>query len=217
EFRMLSLPRVSLCLFILIGAPFTSSSQERPTWTASPGNVYQSNKAYPSPVVVKLLSNTCTYDSSGNVINRLNASDNYTAQVTGIGVTVSVVSVGDCSLTTSVVIGATAQPGFQMMTVKKGTVDDGFAHFDLMDATAGPIPSTPQVDVLWDVLTDHLCKDNFGNHMPSDLYCIETKIGNNSGHPLQLVGIGFYRPGPQCQVGTAPKVPCLSDNNGGIS
>ena len=84
-----------------------------------------------------------------------------------------------------------------MLNVKKGAADNGFAPFYFMDSTAGPTPSAPEVDVLWEVLTDHLCQDNFGNHMPRDLYCVEVKVGNNSGHSLQLAGVGFLK-SPDC-------------------
>jgi hypothetical protein len=74
---------------------------------------------------------------------------------------------------------------------KADFVSKGAAVLAMMDATAGPTPSTPEVDVLWDVISQHVCSDSFGNHVPKYLYCVEVKIGNNSSHSLQLAGVGF--------------------------
>jgi hypothetical protein len=206
-FRLLGLSIVILVFAVVAPA------QEKATWTANPAMVYQQKGAYPSsPFTVRLYSNKCQYDGNGDVkpgtsLDTTSASV-YSISVTGAGATASQPTVGDCSLTTSITISPSAQPGYQMLAVKvtKGgvTQDTGFAPFDLMAATAGPIPGNPQVDVLWDVLTDHLCRDNFGNHMPHDLYCVEVKIGNDSGYPLQLAGVGFRRPSPQCTLNGQP-------------
>ncbi len=41
------------------------------------------------------------------------------------------------------------------------------------------------------MISQHICSDSFGNHVPKYLYCIEVKVGNNSSHALQLAGVGF--------------------------
>lgn len=38
-----------------------------------------------------------------------------------------------------------------------------------------------------------LCSDNFGRRVADSLYCIEIKLGNNSGYALAITGIGFER------------------------
>jgi hypothetical protein len=148
-----------LGLIVLIFAD-ASSAQEKPPWTVNPALVYQQNKSYPSSITVRLVSNNC-YDKNGTVATPLKPADGYTIVVTGVGVSASAPVVEDCSLRTTLTITAATQPGFQMLTVKKGSGGAGFAVFDFMDATAGAIPAAPQVDVLWEVLTDHLCKDQF--------------------------------------------------------
>jgi len=202
-------------LLVFLTAVSETYSQEKATWTATPASVYQKDKVYPSDVNVRIFLNAC-YDKTGKVNDPLEASDDYSILPTGIGVTAETPTVGDCSLTTKLSISDSAQPGLQMLTVKRGDADMGYAMFALMDSTAGPIPAAPQVDVLWEVLVDHLCKDNFGNHMPSDLYCIEVKIGNNSGHSLQLAGIGFTRKSPMCKS-RGRLAPCTDDPNLNIS
>jgi hypothetical protein len=207
----------------VVACAIGSSAQEKPAWTANPSVVYQTKGVYPSPVTVRLYFNACKHDDSGKLTSGLDPNATYAVTMTGIGVSISKITPGDCTLTMTLTIDASAQPGALMLTVQdtptgaKAAKDDGFALFDLMDSTAGPIPANPEVDVLWEVLTDHLCKDNFGNHMPHDLYCVEVKIGNNSAHPLQLAGVGFFRQSPQCQDGTANKSPCTGDPKTGIS
>ena len=187
-------------LVILLAAGILAgqlNAQEKPVWTANPGVLYQKDKVYPKSVTVRLLLNGCD-DKNKKVSAALGSGEKYTLAVTGAGIDADPPLVGDCSLTTKLTIGDGVQPSLAMITVKKGEADAGFAKFYLMDATAGPTPANPQVDVLWEVLVDHVCRDNFGNHMPRDLYCVEVKIGNNSGHSLQLAGVGFVRPSPQC-------------------
>jgi hypothetical protein len=160
-------------------------AQEKPEWTAVPGAIFQQNKSYPTSAAVRLFRNDC-YDSSGNIVKPLDTSVQYDVAATGVGLGIKADQPGTpgCSITLTLSISGAVQPGIQALSVKKAKGDYGYAQFIFMDATAGPTPSTPEVDVMWEVLTDHVCRDNFGNHMPGDLYCIEAKIGNNSGHAL---------------------------------
>jgi hypothetical protein len=172
--------------------PFPSKAE----WTANPGVIWQSQKKYPGTVNVVMYLRACTRDGSSKVQNPLSTTKTYRITVTGAGVSASAPLVGDCTLTTVLTIDASTQPGNQFMVVTdqsdpaKPSVE-GAAVLALMDSTAGPTPSTPEVDVLWDVISQHVCSDSFGNHVPKYLYCIEVKIGNNSGHSLQLAGVGF--------------------------
>jgi hypothetical protein len=212
---------MALGLFALGGASnlaAKSTAGEKAAWTANPAVVYQQKGAYPGTLTVRLYSNNCQYDEHGDVkpASALKATDNYAITVTGAGISVLKLDVGDCSLTAALKIEL-ATPGYKQLNVTKNPdgkrdLDAGFAPIDFMDALAGPTPSTPEVDVLWEVLTDHLCKDSFGNHMPHDLYCVEVKIGNNSAHSLQLAGVGFFRPIPNCNnPGKQSPFPCNQD------
>jgi hypothetical protein len=106
--------------------------------------------------------------------------------------------VGDCNLTVVLTTDTSSvQSGNQFLVVSKQPDKakpasyEGAAMLAMMDATAGPTPSTPEVDVIWEVISETVCSDSFGNRVPKYLYCIEVKIGNNSSHGLQLAGVGF--------------------------
>ncbi|HYM09344.1 MAG TPA: hypothetical protein VEU62_01355, partial [Bryobacterales bacterium] len=62
---------------------------------------------------------------------------------------------------------------------------------------AGPIPPglSPQVDVMWDVMSEHNCSDQFGVRTARRYFCVDVQLGNNSGYPLILSGVGFLRSG----------------------
>jgi hypothetical protein len=71
----------------------------------------------------------------------------------------------------------------------------GSADLPLLDNSAAGIPPglAPEVDVLWNVMSQNNCSDVFGKRVSQSFYCVQIKIGNNSGHPLQLAGIGFAK------------------------
>jgi hypothetical protein len=193
----------SICLFANL-----AHSEEKPAWTANPAYIYQQKGSYPSSVTVRLFWNNCQYDNNGQIEPNQLKTGPYAVSITGVLVNATTPVIGDCSLTTTLDM-SNAQPGLQTINVTdKDKKDHGFASIGFMDATAGPTPDKPEVDVLWEVLTDHLCKDNFGNHMPSDLYCIDVKIGNNSGHALQLAGLGFMRKSLLCKTPNGTTTPC---------
>ena len=190
------------CVLLLHGVQLQAA--EKAAWTASPSAIYQQKGAYPQTVTLRLFWNGCV--SGDNGLPKSNQlGQYYSISITGSGVTASSPTIDDCSLTTTLTIGSSAAPGLQAVNVTQLTTQDaksgagkGFAQLALMDATAGPTPNGPEVDVLWEVLTDSLCKDNFGNRMPSQLFCVDVKIGNNTGHNLQLAGLGFTRKSPDC-------------------
>lgn len=172
--------------------PFPSKAE----WTATPGVLRQVQGKYPGSVNVVLYLNNCR-DNSGTLQHKLAGDSVYQIVGSGAGITATAPTVGDCTLTTTLTIDGSAQPGNQFLVVnekangKTDFISMGAAMLAMMDATAGPTPSTPEVDVLWDVISQHVCSDSFGNHVPKYLYCIEVKIGNNSSHSLQLAGVGF--------------------------
>jgi hypothetical protein len=71
----------------------------------------------------------------------------------------------------------------------------GSADLTVLDTAAGPIPPglAPEVDVMWGVMSQQNCSDAFGRRVAASLYCIQVKIGNNSGHPIQIAGVGFLK------------------------
>jgi len=70
--------------------------------------------------------------------------------------------------------------------------------FLISDAAAippGPIPPglAPQVDVMWNVMSELACRDQFGSRLAKYYFCIDVTLGNNSGYPLILAAVGFQR------------------------
>lgn len=211
-----------LCFFysLLMLAAMQLNAQEKAAWIANPSAVYQRQGTYPGSISVRLFWNACQYDDKGQPKPKQLDGKSYSIAVTGAGVSASQPVVGDCSLTATLTIGSAAAPGLEAANITKDGADNGFAPIAFMDATAGPTPDKPEVDVLWEVLTDDLCKDNFGNHMPNDLFCVDTKIGNNSGHALQLAGLGFTRKSLQCvdpKITGDTKHNCTGNPQDGIS
>jgi len=194
--------RLNMALFAVLCLAIPLHAQEKPAWTASPSVVYQHNGNYPNAVLVRLFFNACGQNNNGLPTSGP-LTGTFKITVTGVGVTASQpdpLPPGSttCSLTTTLTIPASAQPGMEAINITNDGKENGFAFINFLDATAGPTPDKPEVDVLWEVFTDSLCKDNFGSHLHRDVYCVDVKIGNNSGHALQLAGLGFVRKSPLC-------------------
>lgn len=121
------------------------------------------------------------------------ATGGYTLGMTGVGFTFSTPSPSKCFLTSNLTIGPSAGPGTFSVILYDGKNSVGQTKFGIMDPAASPIPSglAPQVDVMYEVLSLKVCNDVFGKRVARNFYCIEVKIGNNTGHPLQVAGIGF--------------------------
>jgi len=118
-----------------------------------------------------------------------------TLMVTGSGVSVSGQKAFRCSITASLTLDPNAAPGKRavILTDSSGGRVTSADLLVVNDSSAGAIPSglEPDVDVMWNVMSQNNCADAFGTRLAASLYCIQIKIGNNSGHPLQLAGIGF--------------------------
>ena len=103
--------------------------------------------------------------------------------------------------------------GYYVVTVMRKSKDGKPAHYfghgvlTVFDASAGSMAGEASVDAYWSVLSKEMCVKNFGRQVARDTYCIEVKIGNDAGYPLQLSGIGFRR---QLKGGSA-------DINGNLS
>ncbi len=71
----------------------------------------------------------------------------------------------------------------------------GIADFEVTIAP-GPIPPglTPQVDVMWGVMSKDVVHHNFGRKIAANYYGIQIRIGNDSGFDLQIAGVGFRLP-----------------------
>lgn len=167
-----------------------------------PGSIRQTNGKYPASLQLILVKKDCPVDHTKDFgANSSKSTYTVTVAAPGLSVVGSPSAVG-CQLTLNLAIDPTVVvPGYVLASVVEhptnaqnatlADVDHGNAVLAFLDSAAGPIPGYPQVDVIWGVLSKHLCADNFGGHVAKDLYCIEVKIGNNTGYPLQLAGLGF--------------------------
>jgi hypothetical protein len=194
-------------IFLSFSSAQDSAAIGKPDWTGNPTAIRQTNGKYPSTANVVLFWNLCVRDATGKVTNPLDPSDAYRITPSGTGLSAGPVTVGPCSLTTSISINLQeAQSGYQYLMVSKqpknapAFVDAGLARFTMLDAQAGPTPSTPEVDIQWKVYSQHACSDTFGNHVAKIFYCVQVTIGNNSAHSLQISSIGFRTPNPLAGV-----------------
>jgi len=74
--------------------------------------------------------------------------------------------------------------------IKTAVVNIGLENAPL---PAGPIPPglNPEVDVMWDVVSQSIVGDNFGRAIRKNFYAVEIAIGNNTGYDLQIASVGF--------------------------
>jgi uncharacterized protein YjdB len=118
----------------------------------------------------------------------------YSLFATGAGLSLSPPTVGNCTMTSKLSIDPSTTPGsFTIFLRDNNNNPVGSTHLTILDSTSGPIPSglAPEVDAFYKVLSQSVCSDVFGKRVSRNFYCIEVKVGNNSGHPLQIAGIGF--------------------------
>jgi len=102
----------------------------------------------------------------------------------------------ECAIQTTLTIDPNTPAGtYSILILDDKENPVAFTDFTVMDGTAGPIPPglPPEVDVIWGVMSQNNCSDAFGKRVAGSMYCVQLKIGNNSGHPLQIAGIGFAK------------------------
>ena len=125
--------------------------------------------------------------------------EKYEIHISGSGINLDPKSflVSDCSISASAEIEKTARFGDRKVVLvdKEHKKTLGVATLEVVDLEAGPIPPglKPQVDVMWNILSEWTCEDHFGSRVSSRYYCIEVQIGNNTGYALLLAGVGFKR------------------------
>lgn len=125
---------------------------------------------------------------------KIDLTSGYSLVITGIGLTLSAPKSGKCVMTSTLTIDSSAVAGtFLVVLADSKGKPVGRADFGILDAGAAPIPPglAPQVDVMWEVMSQKDCSDVYGKRVAQSLYCIQVKLGNNSGHPIQIAGVGF--------------------------
>ena len=140
---------------------------------------------------IAVYAQTCTTGIDFSPLNE-NGKYRYTLSATG-GLTLSDAKNGKCLVQSTLTIDPSLSAGTYHVILLHDDKPVGDAELAVLDAAAGAIPPglVPQVDVLWTVMSKKIATDVFGNRVGKRFYCIEVKIGNNSGHALQIAGIGF--------------------------
>lgn len=191
---------------------------------ASPGSIRPTQGKYPASVPLILWINGCLPGQSKDPTKTFAPDSTFSIVVFGAGLyTSGTPGISDCGLSTTLnIVPGVASAGNFMVTVTevpKGgdttkSESRGYALISLIDPAAGNIPANQQVDVIWGVLSKHLCKDNFGGHLSNDVYCIEVKIGNNTGYAIQLAGVGFKpSANPDFKISDTVNFPALETPN----
>ncbi|HEY1205943.1 MAG TPA: hypothetical protein VGF05_14725 [Bryobacteraceae bacterium] len=156
--------------------------------SVSPSVVQPTGGKLPSSALVSVSVVGCN-DNSGLDL----ATGGYTLGMTGVGLTFSTPSFSKCFMTSNLTFAPGAAPGTFSVVLFDGKKPVGKTEFGILDTTASPIPSglAPQVDASFGVVGQKICSDTFGKRVADSLYCVSIRIGNNSGHPLQIAGVGF--------------------------
>ncbi len=160
--------------------------------TANPQVISPANGKLPSSINLTVLEKNC---DSKKGIDLTQGNAPYTLTISGSGLAPSAQPTsGRCSISSTLAIDPNTPAATYEITLQdKDKNPVGTAEISVMDISAGPIPPglAPQVDVLWEVMSQKNCSDVFGSRVAERLYCIQLKIGNNSGYGLQVAGIGF--------------------------
>jgi hypothetical protein len=156
----------------------------------SPQVIQPVNSKLPASVNLAVLAKDCTDRSS------VDLTQGYSLVITGTGLTLSPIKANKCAITSNVSIDPNAPAGnYVVLLQDRNQVPVGRAEMAILDSSSGPIPPglAPNVDVMWEVMSQKNCADAFGRRVASSAYCIQLKIGNNSGHSLQIAGVGFSK------------------------
>lgn len=115
--------------------------------------------------------------------------------VPGSDITLSNGQFNDCSASFTAVVAAKPINREIPISVVSNKITLGTFTFRIVDIAPGPIPPglNPQVDAMWDVMSESACSDQFGVRLARHYYCIDVMLGNNSGYPLIIATVGFLR------------------------
>jgi hypothetical protein len=107
-----------------------------------------------------------------------------------------VISADGCVMTAKIAIAPEAEleTAILRVTDKVGNIKP--LEIAVKEKPPGPIPPglEPQADVMWEVLSKDVVRDNFGRKVANQYYCIEITIGNNTGYDLQIASVAFTVP-----------------------
>jgi hypothetical protein len=178
-------------LLLLASVPNRGVAQDEIQIGVNPDVLRPVNGKLPQSLNISVYAQTCTAGTDFSKVNQTGVNQ-YSVWATG-GLTPASPKFGKCSVTSTLTIDPSLPAGTYDIILLKDDKPVGTAGLTVLDASAGALPPglAPQVDVLWQVMSQHVASDVFGKRVARSFYCIEVKIGNNSGYALQLAGIGF--------------------------
>ncbi len=180
-----------LMILSLAAATRRAAAQDQIQIAVNPNVLRPVNGKLTQTQSIAVYAQTCTTGIDFSPLNE-NGKYRYTLSATG-GLTLSDPKNGKCLVQSTLTIDPSLSAGTYHVILLHDDKPVGDAELAVLDAAAGAIPPglVPQVDVLWTVMSKKIATDVFGNRVGKRFYCIEVKIGNNSGHALQIAGIGF--------------------------
>jgi hypothetical protein len=185
----------SICVSVIISVPGTLARAQSGATTpatdisisSSPAVLQPTAGKLPTSVLLLVTAKGCGQDSTLSL-------EKYSIQIAAAGLSLPAQVPGKCAISGTMKVDPSAPAGnYKIVLLDPSGRPSGTTDFSVMDASSGAIPSglAPEVDVIWGVLSQGVCRDVFGKRVAGNFYCIEVKVGNNTGHPLQLAGIGF--------------------------
>jgi hypothetical protein len=172
--------------------PFVVAAPATITITLTPKVIQPANGKLPASINLAVIESNCDDKTGTDLTQPVSAP--YSLMITGSGLAPSSqVTSAKCAITSTVTIDPNAAGPYKVFLLDRAKNPVGSADITVTDSSAGPIPPglEPEVDVFWEVMSQNNCSDAFGKRVAQSLYCIQLKIGNNSGHPIQIAGIGF--------------------------
>ena len=166
----------------------------QPLLSASPRVIQPIAGKLPVSMTIAVLERDC--DPSGRPT--IDLSKDYLT-ITGAGLSLPTKDkqkASPCAIQAILTIDPNTPPGSYSIIIDDGNdapVDQ--TEISVTGANAGAIPPGigPETDVIWGVMSQNDCSDAFGKRVAGSLYCIQLKIGNNSGYSLQIAGVGFAK------------------------
>jgi hypothetical protein len=172
--------------------PFVVAAPTTIPMTVTPKVIQPASGKLPASINLAVIESNCDEKTGIDLTQPVSAP--YSLMITGTGLTPSSQPTATrCALTAAVTVDPNAAGPYKVFLVDRAKNPVGWADMTVLDSTAGLIPPglNPQVDVMWEVMSQNNCSDTFGKRVAQSLYCIQLKIGNNSGHPIQIAGVGF--------------------------
>ncbi|HSY99986.1 MAG TPA: IPT/TIG domain-containing protein [Terriglobales bacterium] len=172
--------------------PFVVAAPTTIPITVTPKVIQPANGKLPAAINLAVIESNCDDKTGTDLTQPVSAP--YSLMITGTGLTPSSQPTATrCAITAAITVDPSAAGSYKVFLVDKAKNPVGWADIAVLDSSAGAIPPglNPQVDVMWEVMSQNNCSDTFGKRVAQSLYCIQLKIGNNSGHPIQIAGIGF--------------------------